>query len=187
MAKKNQDGTWTLTAEEALYADQRRQTADFADSIFNDPKLNKQVKAIIKQKYPDLPIPDYDMEASIDARFAERDKKENDARAAAAKADDDARFKDLRAQTQKQYGLTDEAMERMEKMMIERNIGDYDAAATYFATKEPKTSEANWDETRWHHEKTEGWGELAKDPEAWGRNEILKAIRNDQANARGGR
>jgi len=187
MARQNQDGSWTYTPEENLYLNNRRQVADFSDSLFNDPALNKDVKAIIKRKYPNIPIPDYDIEQRIEGRFAERDNKEREAAESKKQAEDNAKFQEARSSTQKKYGLTDEAMERLESMMVEKNIGDYDAAATYFASKEPKTSEASWDESRWHHEKAAGFDEIAKDPEAWGRTQILSAIRKDQENSRGGR
>lgn len=177
----------TISDEEYLYLQNRRQTADFADSIFNDPNLNKDVKAIIKRKYPNLPIPDYDIEQRIEQRFSERDRKEQEEREAKRKAEEEAKFNKQREETQKKYGFTDEAMERLEQTMIERNIGDYDAAATYFAAKEPKTSAADWDETRWHHEKANDFQEIAKDPEAWARDQIMKGIRNDQERQRGGR
>ena len=186
MARQLNDGSWQYTPEEHAYMQHKRQTADFAESVYNDPSTNKDLKALIKKKYPSLPIPDYDLEQQMDKRFAERDKKEEDAAEARRKEADDRHFKEERERTQKQYGLTDDAMERMEKMMIEKNVGDYDVAASYFAAREPKSSEAAWDSTRWHHEKAKGFEEIAKDPEAWGRNEIMRAINQDEHKKRYG-
>jgi len=159
----------------------RRQVADFVESIYNDPQLNKQAKALIKAKYPGLQIPDYDLENKIEARFAQekqaRDAEETKKRRAA----EDEQWKQKRKSTQDQYGFTEDAMKRLEKMMVERNIGDYEAGAALMAQKEPKTTEPTHDSHYWRHEKQDGFNEIAKDPEGWARNEILKSIRADQA------
>jgi predicted nuclease of restriction endonuclease-like RecB superfamily len=36
--------------------DDHKKVADFVESIFNDPGLSEKLKALIKKKYPDLPI-----------------------------------------------------------------------------------------------------------------------------------
>ena len=87
----------------------------------------------------------------------------------------------------KEYGFTDEGMEKLERVMVERNIGDYEAAAVLMAAKEPKTAEATYDSHYWNHNKKPGWQEIAKDTEAWGRNEILGAIHRDMVAMKNGR
>jgi hypothetical protein len=37
----------------------------------------------------------------------------------------------------------------------------------------------------WRHQEAPNFAEIAKDPEAWGRKEILGAIQKDQESARG--
>jgi hypothetical protein len=176
-----------LSDEEYNYLQSRRQVADFVESIYNDPNLNKEAKALIKRKYPNLQIPDYDIENRVNARLdAERTEREQ-AEMKKRQTEDDERFAKLRKKTQDDYGFTDDAMNRLEQMMIDRNIGDYEAAAALMASKEPRTSEPTYDNTHWQHEKREGFAEIAKDPEAWGRNELLKAMRLDQERERGGR
>lgn len=175
-----------ITDEEYAYLQQKRQTADFAESVFNDPGLNKEAKALIKKKYPNLSIPEYDIEQKLEARLDQSEKAQRDAEESKKLAKQEQEFTEKRASVKKEYGFTDDAMKKLEDMMIEKNIGDYDAAAHYFASKNPPTSEATYDATRWHHERREGFAEIAKDPEAWGRNEIMSAIRRDEAKAKGG-
>lgn len=167
-----------LTDEQLTYYKGRETVANFIESIWNDPALKPEAKTLIKKKYPQLEIPDHDLRIEMNARFdkekQEREEKERKEREAKADAD----HKALRKKTQDEYGFTDEAMADLEKFMIDNNVGSYDVAATYKAAKAPKTSEptAAWDSTRWHHEKQDGFAEIAKDPEAWGRNELTTAF-----------
>ena len=58
-----------VSDEEYAFLQNKRMTADFVESIYNDPKLNKEAKRLIKSKYPNLPIPDYDMEQQMERRL----------------------------------------------------------------------------------------------------------------------
>jgi hypothetical protein len=77
-------------------------------------------------------------------------------------------------------------MKELEKFMFERNVGDYEVAATYHAAKNPKPSEptAGYKDPYYNFGKGDLFKEIAKDPEGWGRDEIIKAIRNDEARNR---
>ena len=176
-----------LSDQEFAHLMNRKQVADFVESIYNDPQFTNEAKALIKKKYPNLQIADFDLETKIDKKFNDENKKREDRENAAKQKEEDALFAKKRKDVQAQYGFTDEAMKKLEDLMIERNIGDYDVAASYMASKEPKTSDAGYDDTRWHHEQQPGWQEIAKDPEAWGRNEIMKSLRADQERAKNSR
>lgn len=167
----------------------RRQVADFVESIYNDPGLNREAKALIKKKYPGLQIPDYDLENKIEDRFAKERQEREEAEQKKRQKEEDERFAQLRTDTQKRYGFTNDAMERMEKMMVERNIGNYEDAAELMAIREPKTSDnsSDWHGGRWNHDQQTDFAEISKDPERWARNEIMKSIRADQERERGGR
>ena len=175
----------TISDEEYKYLQDKRMTADFVEGIYNDPALNKEAKRLIKRKYPNLAIPDYDMEEKIEARFSAADQaKAKEAADAAAKADRDA-WNANRARVQKQYGFTDEGMKDLETWMHEKAVADHEVAAEYRASKNPQTSSPTYDQQFWNHEKADGFAEIAKDPEAWGRREILGAIHRDEERARG--
>lgn len=178
-----------IADEEYNFLQGRRQVADFVESIYNDPGLNREAKALIKKKYPGIQIPDYDLENKIEDRFAKEKSEREEAENKKRQKEEEERFAQLRAKTQKDYGFTDDAMTRMEKMMLERNIGDYEAAAELMAKKEPKVSDSSgdWHGGRWDHAAKEGFQEISKDPEKWARNEIMTAIRADQERERGGR
>ena len=175
----------TISDEEYAFLNNKRMTADFVESIYNDPQLNKEAKRLIKKKYPNLAIPDYDMEEKIEARFSVEDqRKAKEASDAQAKADRDA-WNASRAKVKKQYGFTDEAMADLEKWMHEKAVADHEVAAEYRAQKNPQTSSPTYDSQFWRHEEAPDFKEIAKDPEAWGRKEILSAINRDEERARG--
>jgi DNA-directed RNA polymerase specialized sigma subunit len=176
-----------VTDEEYNFLQARRQVADFVESIYNDPTLNKEAKRLIKKKYPALQIPDYDIEEKVERRFDEEKRARDDAEAATRQKQTDERIASQRGQVQKEYGFTDEAMKRLEDLMVERNIGDYEAGAVYMASKEPTPIEPTFDNFRWNHDRQEGFKEIAADPEGWARKEILNAVRADERAAKGQR
>jgi hypothetical protein len=173
-----------VSDEEFAFLQGRRQVADFVESIYNDPQLTREAKALIKKKYPNLQIPDYDVEARVEERLnKEREEREAERKQERERADQSS-FQNLRKQTQDKYGFTDQAMTELEQLMVERNVGDYDVAASYLASTKPKPSDATFNDGRWNHDKAPGFTEIAKDPEGWGRTEILKALHNDQERAK---
>ena len=103
----------TVSDDEYAFLQNRRMTADFVESIYNDPQLNKEAKRLIKQVYPQARIPDYEIEEKIDTRFAEEQKKREEAAAAARNAAQEAQWKDERNATQQKYGFTEEGMQKL--------------------------------------------------------------------------
>ena len=165
----------------------RAQIADLVEPIYNDPQLSREAKALIKKKYPNLQIPDYDIRNEIDRRFEEEKKAREDQEAALKQKRLNDEIVSTRKRVQQDYGFTDDAMKRLEDLMIDRNIGDYEAGAMLLASKEPKASEPTHDTYRWNHDRQEGFKEIAADPEGWARNQILTAVRADEQRQRGQR
>ena len=166
----------------------REQVADFVEPIWNNPALSKEAKRLVKKQYPNIEIADLDIEDRLDQRLDAEKKEREEAEKKRKDAEWDKQFKDMRAKTQKEYGFTDEGMEELENFMRERNIGDYEVAASYRASKQPKPSDAA-DAGRdhfWNHSKQEGFAEISADPEKWGHRELLTAIRKDQDRSKGG-
>lgn len=177
----------TISDEEYQFLNSKRMTADFVESIWNDPQLNKEAKKLVKRKYPQLPIPDYDIEQKVEQRFAAEDEaKRKAAQEAQAKADREA-WESSRKKVKDQYGYTDEGISDLEKWMQEHAVADHEVAASYRASKNPQTSEPTYDSQFWRHEEAPNFKDIAKDPEAWGRKEILGAIHRDAERMRTGR
>jgi hypothetical protein len=175
----------TITDEEYNFLQGRRQIADFIEPIYHDPALSKDAKALIKRKYPNLQIPEHDLEEKFEKRLEEERQAREAAEAERRNQQEQERFNSVRKKTQDAYGFTDQAMDELEKLMVEKNVGDYEVAATYMASKQPKPSDATaFDDGLWNHSKAPGFVEIAKDPEGWGRGEILKALHKDQERER---
>jgi len=160
--------------------------ADFVEPIYNDPGLAKEAKRLIKRKYPQLAIPDLDIEdrvqAQLDADRHDRKKAEDTAK---QKASDEA-WKTERRKIQTDYGFTDEAMTDLEGWMRDKGVGDYEVAASYRASKNPRTTEPTYDSQYWRHQEKPDFKEVVADPEGWARKEILGAIQRDSDRQRTG-
>jgi hypothetical protein len=170
----------TVPDEEYAFLQGRRQIADFVESIYQDPTLTKEAQALIKKKYPNLAIPDFDLENKVEQRLNAEKKEREDREAEARKSQERERFQNVRGETQKKYGFTDKAMEELEQFMVDHNVGDYEVAAGYKASKEPRPSDVTHSDGRWNHDKAPGFQEIAKDPEGWARDEILKSLYSDE-------
>lgn len=175
----------TIPDEEYAFLQNKRVTADFIESIYNDPALNKDAKRLIKRKYPQLAIPDLDIEDKVQSQLDAERKKREDAEAAAKRKADDEHWLNQRKKVQADYSFTDEGMVELENFMREKGVGDYEVAATYRASKNPRASEPTYDSHFWHHDQAPDFKKIAADPESWGRGEILAAINRDQERARG--
>lgn len=171
-----------ISDEEWNFLQQEHQVASMARSVWEDPKLGPHAKALLKEKMPNMPIPDHDIRAEMDRRFEEFYKRDDEEREQHRVQTEDAFWKGERKKVQDQYGYTEDGMKDLEKMMLEKHIGDYEVAATYHTAKNPKPSEptSGYKDPYWNHTKSDLFQQIAKDPEEWGRSEIIKAITNDQ-------
>lgn len=177
----------TISDEEYKFLQDKRMTADFVEGIYNDPQLNKEAKRLIKRKYPNLSIPDYDLEEKVEQRFSAEDQRKQKEAADAAAARDRQAWNASRERVKKQYGFTDEGLADLEKWMHEKAVADHEVAAEYRAQKNPQTSSPTYDSQFWRHDRAPDFAEIAKDPEAWGRRELLGAMQRDTERERGQR
>ena len=169
----------TINDDEYNFLQQKRLTADFVESIYNDPALNKEAKRLIKRKYPNLAITDYDMEEKLDARVrAEDDKKAKEQQETQRKRNQET-WDTGRKKAKDEYGLTDEGLTDLEKWMEEHAVADHEVAASYRHAKNPQTTPTTYDSQFWRHEKAYNFKEISADPEGWARKEILGAIHRD--------
>lgn len=166
-----------------------RNIANAARSIWDDPKLGPEARALLKKKNPGMQIPDYDIRTEMRDGFAAMEQRMQAERDAEKQKREDDHWQGERARVKKEHNLNDDELKDLEKMMLEKNIGDYDVAATYRASKMPKPSDplsSGYKDPYWNHGKSDTFREIAKDPEEWGRSEIIRAINNDQNRQRGG-
>jgi hypothetical protein len=177
----------TVSDEEYAHLMSRKQVADFVEPIYNSNQFGAEARALIKKAYPNLQIEGYDLKQELKQEINQVRQERIDAEKKRTDAEDAERFKSLRGKVKDQYKFTDEGMKQLEDLMIERNIGDYEAGALLMASKNPKTAEPTPGARHyWEHEKSDGFAEISKDPEKWGFNQLLQAAERDAARARAG-
>ena len=171
-----------ISDEEYFYLQGRKQIADLVEPVWNHPKTGMRSRALMKEVYPDLPIPDYDVKHDVEQRLAADKKEREDEKEAARKKAEKDTWDAERERVQKEYGFTEEGMKKLEDLMLEKRIASYEVAATYHAAKNPKPADPTQDyqDQFYGHGKSDEWKTIAADPEAWGRGELLKALRNQQ-------
>ena len=173
-----------ISDEEYNFLQGRRQVADFVEPIYNHPQWGKEAKRLIKQVYPNVRIPDYDLSNQIDERFAAEDRRRAEEREAARAAEQDRNWRDKRAKVIEEYGFTDDGIKKLEKFMVDHDVANYEVAASYMASKEPKTSEATYADHYWHHDRKPEWQEMMRDPEGYAFNQFVQAMNRDEQRAK---
>ena len=180
----------TLTDEQlaALQAERQqwlrdRGIAEGATAIWNDPELSDQAKALWKKKYPDQRVPEYDAEQRVNARLDKIEQERQEREKAEREKMEDERVARQRTEVQERHKWDDATMKRLEDLMVEKRVADYEVAATYLASKEPAPSEATADYDRqfWGYDRQPVFKEIAADPEDYARREISKTLRDMQA------
>jgi hypothetical protein len=163
------------------------QIAEIGKGLLRNPDVSDEFKAIIKRAHPQVEIPDWEIKQNVSKQISDLKKQIEDEKRAAREAAEIEKWNSAKAKVQQEFGLTPEGMKDLEEFMKEKGVGDYEVAATYRHSKNPPQSEANHSDGFWHHEKEPGYEELVKDPEGYAYNQILAAVRADQARERGGR
>lgn len=181
----------TLTDEQvAALRTEREQWArdkavrEAAEGLWNDPKMSDRAKALWKEKYPETPIQDYDLKQEIFGRLDREKAEAEKARQERLEAESVERLRSQKDAVRKQYGFTDDAMDRMEKEMHERRVYDYEAMAPFFASKEPKPIESYQNTNRWNHDRTEEFKRISADPEEYAFGEIVNTLREQERRSR---
>lgn len=169
----------TISDEEYNHLIGRAQLADFVEPIYNNPKTSHKAKALIKEAYPTLEIPGYDTETAVAREFAARDQRDAEKERKAREAEEDRQWREDRDKVKAARKLSDEDMGKLEKLMLERKIGNYEDAAEIYAARLPKPSTPTYD-NHWNHATQPSFAEISKDPEGYMRRELLGAIERDR-------
>jgi hypothetical protein len=177
----------TLSDDQVAYLRQQlatgQQDAEIrkaVEGVWNHKDHGDRAKALFKDVYPDAQIGDYDLKNALTQRMDAFEKKQEEADKAKREAEAKAHYEAQRADVQKRYGFTDDAMGRMEKQMDERKVYDYEVMAQHFASREPKPIGDTNTGHFWHHDRQKEFKEISSDPEGYAFNEIVKAIQSDE-------
>lgn len=175
----------TISDEEYQHLLGRKTVADFVEPVYNSKELGNEARALLKKAYPNLQIEGYDLKNELKSDIEKVREELQQDKKAREDAETTGRIRETRKKTQEEFKFTDEGMEKLEKLMWDRNIGDYRAGALLMASEQPKAVESHMGPQRyWNHEKVDGFAEISKDPEKWGFNQLLGAAERDSQKAR---
>lgn len=175
----------TISDEEYNHLVGRKQVADFVEPIYNSKELGSEARALLKKAYPNLQIEGFDLKQEFKNEIDQIRNEVKETERQRQDREESERFKQLRSKVQDQYKFTEEGMKKLEDLMVERNIGDYEAGALLLASKEPKASDSSIGPSRfWNYEKHDSFSEISKDPEKWGFNQLVQAAERDSQRAR---
>ena len=176
----------TISDQEYAHLRGRKQVADFVEPIYNSAELGPEARALIKKAYPNLQIEGFDLKNELKQEIAQVRNEFQEETRKRADAEDTEKFNKIRQRVQDDYKFTNEGMDKLEKLMIERNIGDYEAGALLMASKEPKAVESDSGSfvgsrggRFWNYDKHNNFAEISKDPEKWGFNQLVEAAQRD--------
>jgi hypothetical protein len=180
----------TLTDEQARQVrqlieegQQAKNALKGVQTVWNDPKTSDRAKALWKEAFPDSQVDGYDQKVELQGIVNGFKKEREDEKREAEIAARTQRAKNQRTEAQQRHGFTEEAMGRLDKLMEEKEIYDYEAGALLLASREPKPSDGSGDRGSghfWQHDKQPAFKEISADPEKWGYEEIYKAAKADQ-------
>ena len=159
-----------------------KRDADIARAVLSDPELSDAAKALLKRKFPNAQMEGYDIRQEMNDRFQkDREERAAEKKAAADKALDEKITK-ARKDLRENRNMTDDGIERLEAFMVERGIQDHEDAADLWLVRNPRPVEETASSHFWQHDKSDGFKEIAEDPEKYAYNEIFRAVKNDERN-----
>lgn len=112
------------------------------DGVLKDPKVRAKQLALLKEHKPDFVVPEIDAAAPINARIDGLQADNEKLRKELAERDASASMQSKFDKLQRDQGLTDEGVEKVKKLMVERSIPDPVDAAVIFASQQPKPDPA---------------------------------------------
>ncbi len=116
---------------EGLTPEQIEAAAAMYQSLVSNPATREATLRATKTVNPSLSIPEVELKDMARAEFGKRDKVIEDLQADIRKRDAEQRVKDSRTSLRdKGYAQTD--VEAIEKLMIDKQIPNYDTAADYY-------------------------------------------------------
>lgn len=108
------------------------------DSIMRNPDTRGDALKLIKKHNPKVVIPEIDAAAPFDAKMAAMEKKLDDALKGMTEREQDGKLIGEFTSLRTKRGYTDEGMEKIKKLMVEKAIADPVVAADHFDATQPK-------------------------------------------------
>ena len=149
-----------------------------------DPEIRDQTLKALQKLNPETVLPEVRADAKISDAFT-RAKKEalEEFDAKQRQREFEAGVKADRENAIKRFSLTDEEVGKVEKLMTERKIGTYEAAADYYKlmTKPAEPAPQSLVDTSFQLPDRKEMADLWKDPRGWSLREAGKALNEIRA------
>ena len=116
---------------EDISLEQRDELAQLMRELADNPDTRKEVLRLTKKVRPNLPIPEIEMEDYTEKKISKAEERVMQLEAKLKERDALEDLDKRRAKLVKR-GMTDEQIEQVEKVMLEKKIHDHETAADYF-------------------------------------------------------
>jgi len=116
---------------EDISLEQRDELAQLMRELADNPDTRKEVLRLTKKVRPNLPIPEIEIEDYTEKKISKAEERVMQLEAKLKERDALEDLDKRRAKLVKR-GMTDEQIEQVEKVMLEKKIHDHETAADYF-------------------------------------------------------
>lgn len=168
---------------------QIQQLAAGFTGLYNDPKLGMKFKHLLKEWRPDIQIPEIDAAEPHVKTLQELRGELDKLKSSLAEKETDSKLDSALAAARGKYGLTDEGLEAVKKLMVDQRIDDPMIAAELLdgrARRERKVSAPLGRPQRIGADMArdaEKEKALYADPHAWAQQELLDGLRDIERRA----
>lgn len=120
---------------EGLSVEQITGLATLAKGLGDNPKTRKDFMRLVKAGNPDLSIPEVDLPDEIMSRIDAEAKKREALEAQLLEASVREQVRERREELKRAKSLSDEQIGEVEKLMVEKGIGNHDTAADFYLSQ----------------------------------------------------
>jgi hypothetical protein len=159
-----------------------RRAYGLLDTLYADKDVGLEFKQMLKKKYPNASVPEIDAAAPHVARLEAFEKKFDDFVQRQQEREQDTNL-DRSFAALRDAGYTDDGIEAVKKLMVDKKIPDPEVAAAYFDKTQPKSgpSRPGYSSSRFNIIESEGendesFKQLMSDPEGWLENEVTAVL-----------
>ncbi len=138
------------------------------NALISDPKTRNRALKLIKEKFPQAPIPEIDAAAPIETELGALGKKLDTFIEQMKNEKVDSQIAGKFSALRSARGYTDEGIESIKKLMVDKSIADPDAAADHFDRlnyKPTPIEPSGWQSSSMLNEKDEGVKSWLEDPD----------------------
>ena len=159
--------------------DEEQKEAAFTllNSLMSNPETRRQTQMMVKKINPKASIPEIDAALPVMAELQKTNKVVEELRAELMKRDVQSEISKSH-KSLRNKGYSDDGIEKIEKLMTDRGIADYEAASALFDRMNPAPSPTapSYVGQRFMETGTDDFKRFMKSPESWVEEETGRAL-----------